>query len=79
MTARTVKCAARRCHPQEQRPALAPRATAKIRHERLADIDGQREQILPAAIAAHEQLAATPVDVVEPDRGDLAGAQREPR
>ena len=55
----------RRGHPQEQRPALAPRTAAQIGHQRLADIDRQRQHVLPAALAANEQLARAPVDVIE--------------
>ena len=43
---------ARRGHPQEQCPALAPRAAAKIGHHRLAHIDRQRQHVLPVALAA---------------------------
>ena len=68
-----------RVHPQEQRPALAARATAKVGHDRLADIDRQRQHVVTAALAANEQLAATPVEVIEAQRGDLPGAQPEPR
>ena len=64
---------ARGGHPQEQRPALAPRATAKIGHHRLAHIDRQRQHVLPAALAVHEQLASAPVDVVQ------ARSRRPPR
>ena len=74
-----VQPLARRGHPQEHRPALAPRPTAKIGHDRLADIDRQRQLVIAAALAAHEQQPAAPVDVIEPDRGDLAGAQPQPR
>ena len=61
-----VQSLAWRGHPQEQLPAPAARATAKIGHDRLADIDGQRQHIVTAALATNEQLAATPVDVIEP-------------
>jgi len=53
--------------------------TAEIGHQRLADIDRQRQYVLPAALAANEQLAVTPVNVIEPEPGDLACAQPEPR
>ena len=43
----------RRCHPQEQRPTLAPRAAAQIRHHRLTDVHRQRQHVLPAALAAN--------------------------
>ena len=62
----TVQLPARRHHPQEQRPAPAPRAAAQIRHQRLADC---RQHVLPAALAADQQLAAAPVNIVEPEPG----------
>src|SRR5262249_26711086 len=37
------------------------------------------QYVLPAALAANEQLAVTPVNVIEPEPGDLACAQPEPR
>jgi hypothetical protein len=40
---------------------------------------GKWQQVIPAALAMDQQLAAAPVDVLERDRGDLAGAQPEPR
>jgi len=43
--------------------------TAEIGHQRLADIDRQRQYVLPAALAANEQLAVTPVNVIEPEPG----------
>jgi len=75
----SVQLPARRGHPQEQRPTLAPRATAKIGHQRLADIDGQRQHVVTAALAADEQLAAAPFNIIELEPSDLAGAQPEPR
>src|ERR1039458_5219630 len=74
-----VQSLAWRRHPQEQLPALAAGAAAKIGHDRLADIDGQRQHIVTAALAANEQLAATPVYVIEPQPGDLARAQPKAR
>ena len=62
----------RRCHAHKQRPALAPRAAAKIRHQRFANVDRQRQHIMPGTLAANQQLAGPPVDVVQLDRGDLA-------
>ena len=41
----------RRVHPQEQRPALAPRTAAKIGHDRLADINRQRQHVMAATLA----------------------------
>jgi hypothetical protein len=68
-----VQLLPRRGHPQEQRPALASRATAKIGHDRLADIDRQRQRILAAALAVNQQQPGAPVEVVKRDRGDLTG------
>ena len=69
-----------RCgHAQEQRSAIGSRTTAQIGHDRLADIDRQRQGILTAALARAPAAPRPPVEVVEGDRGDLAGPQPEPR
>jgi hypothetical protein len=59
--------------PQEQRAAPAQWAAAKIGHDRLADIGRQRQRVLAAALAVDQQHPGPPVDVVQGDRGDLAG------
>ena len=45
--------------PSARRPAL------QIADDRLADIDRQRQPLVPAALAADDELAGAPVDVVE--------------
>ena len=40
---------------------------------------GNGNTILPAALAAHQQQPAPPVDVIEPQPSDLAGTQPQPR
>ncbi len=74
-----VQALKRRGHPQEQRPALAPGATAKIGHDRLADIGRQRQHVVSAALSVNNKLPAPPVDILELDGGDLPGAQPQPR
>jgi hypothetical protein len=69
----------RRQRQQEQRAMLARGTDPQIRDERLPDVHRQRHRVLTMPLAVHEQLARTPVDVVQPDRGDLPGAQPEPR
>ena len=63
---------------QEQRAAPGLRSAAKIGHQRLADIDRQRQAVKPRALAVHDDLAAPPIDIVERQRGDFAGAQSKP-
>jgi hypothetical protein len=60
-----VQLPARCGHPHKHRPRLATRPTPQVRHQRLADIVGQRQLVVAAALAADEQQPATPVDVVE--------------
>ena len=56
------------------RPAGRWRAgVTQVVDHRLADIGGQRQPIQPVAFAPHCQLTSPPVDVVEPQRRDLAG------
>jgi hypothetical protein len=63
----------------EHVPALAATAAApQVGGQRLADVDGQRQPIAPAALADHDQLPGAPIDVVERQRRDLAGAQPQP-
>jgi hypothetical protein len=42
-----------------------------------ADIDGQRQPPV-AFLSADDQLPSTPIDVLQPQRGDLAGARPQP-
>jgi hypothetical protein len=46
--------------------------------DRRADVGWQGQAVLGAGLAAHNDLAGAPVDVVEAKRGDLGGAQPEP-
>ena len=47
----------------------------QIAHQRLADIDRHREPILPPALAVDQSLAGMPIEIVQPQRSDLAGTQ----
>src|ERR687895_1122883 len=44
-----------------------------------SDIDREWQPLLAAALAADQQLACAPVDVLKPQRGDLSDAQAQPR
>jgi hypothetical protein len=57
--------AGRRAHSQEHPPELARAATLQIRDQRLADIDRQRQPVVPVALPAHEDLARPPVEILE--------------
>jgi Phage integrase family len=41
-------------------------------------VGGQRQSVEIAVLAAHNDLAGTPVDVIQQQRGDLANAQTQP-
>ena len=75
------EAAVRRQHPHEHAAACGARGTAaaQVSDDRLADISRQRQPLLATALAAHDELAGPPVEVVEPKRGHLAGPQPEPR
>jgi len=51
----------------------------QIRGDGGANIGGQRQQALPSALAANAQLRPVPVDVVQSQPDDLAGAQSQAR
>ena len=53
-------------------------AVAQIPHDRRAHVSRQQEPFSPVALAHDRDLAAAPVDVVQPDTGDLAGAHPQP-
>ena len=65
----------------EHVPALAVTAAAlQVGGQRLADVDGNRQPVAPAALADHDQLTGTPIDVLKGQGRDLAGAQQsQPR
>ena len=50
----------------------------QVGHESLADVDRQREALVPIALPHHGDLAAAPVDVLQPQRGHLTGAEPQP-
>lgn len=52
--------------------------TAQVAGDSLTHVRGQRESLGPVALAPHKNLTGTPVDVVQPQDGDLTGAQPEP-
>ena len=64
---------------QKHRPVLrrvrAP--VLQVGDDPLPDIDRQRQPINPVAFAAHGDLAAAPVDVVQAQRGDLTDPQAQ--
>jgi hypothetical protein len=52
-------------------------AVMQVGRDRLADVGGQRQPIAAAALAADRDLPSAPADVIEQERGDLAGAYPE--
>jgi hypothetical protein len=61
-------------------PALAVgTAVLEPRRDRLADVDRERQPLLAAALAADDQLACAPVDVLKSQPGDLSDALPQPR
>jgi hypothetical protein len=69
----------RRLDPDEYRPALSTgrSATPQILGDRPADVGRQRDAFKSAALAAHNDLARPPIDVVEPKPGHFARSQTE--
>ena len=65
----------------DQRPVQRGRRppVLQVGNDRLADIGGQRQSFGASSLAGDPKLAGAPVDVIEPERGDLAGAQPQPR
>jgi hypothetical protein len=69
-----------RADPDEHELRVAARTAAlKPARERLANIRRKRHPLVAAALPADQQFPAAPVDVSEPKRSDLAGAQPQPR
>ncbi len=67
-----------RQHAHEQVPRASRSSVADPVHDGLADVDRKRHGHLPPALAADQDLAGIPVQVVEPDGDDLLAAQAEP-
>ena len=67
--------------PDEDRPALtALGATVEQPGcHRFTDVGGKGQTLDTVALAAHDDLTCPPIDVVEFECGDLAGAQSETR
>jgi hypothetical protein len=62
---------------EDRSPVTLRSSTTKIRDDGTADICGHREMIVPVAFAADQNFGAAPVDIFEPQSGDLASAQPE--
>jgi hypothetical protein len=69
-------CLGRDEHRPVQRPGRAP--VAQVGDDRRADVRRQRQPVPAPSFAADRDLAATPVDVVQAEPGDLAGPQSHP-
>lgn len=50
---------------------LARWADPQIPDQRVADVDRQGHRVLAMPLAMHEQLARTPINIIQSDRGDL--------
>nr|WP_238328162.1 hypothetical protein [Paraburkholderia mimosarum] len=53
--------------------------TLEIGYDPFTNISGQWEKTLAPTFSAHTQLSTIPIDVVQRQSDDLAGAQPEPR
>jgi hypothetical protein len=71
----------RRTDAHEHRPVLRGRGAPimQVADDRFADVVGQRQPFRPRALATHDQLTRAPVDVLQREDGNLAGAQPQPR
>ncbi len=74
-----TEVAMRRLDPHEYRPSLGALGTAvvQIRSHRSANVCRQRQALGRLSFTAHNDLAGTPVDIVEPKRGDFASSHAE--
>jgi len=52
--------------------------TTQIAGQRAADVDRQRQAIVAVSLAVDQELAGTPIDVIEHETRNLAAAQAEP-
>ncbi len=71
----------RRADAHEHRSVLRGRGTpfTQVPDDRDPDVMRQRQPFRPRALATHDQLTRAPVDVLQRQAGDLAGAQSQPR
>jgi len=76
----TRKCPVRSVDPNEDVPVLrrAWAAIPQVCSYRCADILRQRQLLGPIALAPNNELAGTPVDVLEAECTDLTSTQSEP-
>src|SRR5439155_4001956 len=63
----------------EHTPCRTSPVTTKIRGECRADVAGERQAIMEVALASHEDLPGTPVDVIEAESNDLRRSQSQSR
>ena len=66
--------------PDEHLPVDGPgrAGVAQVAGDRLADICGQRQPVTAGALADDSDLPGPPVEIVQAQGGDLAGAQPQP-
>ena len=70
----------RRSRSQEHLPPVTSRSPAsQIGDDRVAHLDWQRQLIMTSGLAADDELACSPVEVVDAESGHLAGAKTEPQ
>ena len=68
----------RSSHAQEEMPGFGGgTGTAQIGRDGAPDIDRQGQAFVPVPFAPHDDLASAPVDVIQFQGGDLAGAQAQ--
>jgi len=73
-----TKGSVRRTATDEDRPTVARwPAAPNIGNERVADVRRERHPIATASFAVDHDLAASPVNVIEAESGDLSGPQPE--
>ena len=62
----------------EQEPRPTSPLVQNVVGKRFADVNWQRHAVMEPSLAADQDVAGTPVNVVEPERDDLLAAQTEP-
>ena len=69
----------RRLSGDEQVTRVARSTIAKVGDDRLTDIDGKRHAIVALSLAANQDLARTPSNVLKPNRNHFRCAEAKPR
>ena len=77
--AQTRQATKRSSNRDEEVPSRTGRSSlTRIRSESRADVARQREHVVARALAVHRDLAGSPIDVLDPQCGDLTATKADP-